>query len=199
MGISRANGALAMLQDVIRSEKLVVAGLKMAELGNQSLRKDVLGVQIPAKVFFSAMGIAHTSIDINGKDGALPIDLGLPITQPDLVEQFDVVTNFGTIQEVARQHAAWQNVHRLAKVGGLFLHLVPQAGSWAGKFRITFDEKFFPALAKCCAYELLRFERCESDPDSKLFGAVLRKTKREFPGEAEFLAGVRIEGLAPKA
>jgi len=198
MGISRANGALAMLQEVIRSERLVVAGLKMAELGNQSLRKDVLGVQIPAKALFTAMGIEHTSIDINGKDGALPIDLGLPIAQPELVARFDLVTNFGTIQEIARQHTAWQNVHRLAKVGGLFLHLVPQAGSWRGKFRIQFDEAFFPALAKCCSYELLKFERCESDADSKLFGAVLRKTAHDFPSEAEFLSQVRIEGLAEK-
>ena len=195
MGISRTNGALAMLHDVIRSERLVVAGLKMAELGNQSLRKDVLGVQIPAKRFFAAMGIEHTSIDINGKDGALAIDLGLPITQPELLEKFDVVTNFGTIQEIARQHAAWQNVHRLARVGGLFLHLVPQAGSWAGKFQLHYDENFFTSLAKCCAYDLLKFDRCESAPDSKLFAAVLRKTGREFPTEALFYSKVRIEGL----
>jgi hypothetical protein len=199
MGISRANGALAMFNDVVRSEKLVVAGLKMAELGNQSLRKDVLGIQIPAKTFFTAMGIEHTSLDINGKDGALPVDLGLPITKPELVERFDVVTNFGTIQEIARQHIAWQNVHRLARVGGLFLHLVPQAGSWAGKFRLGYGADFFPALAKCCAYDLLKLERCESDPESKLFGAVLRKTKTDFPAEAEFLSSVRIDGLQAKA
>ncbi|MEK7468924.1 MAG: hypothetical protein AAB074_16235 [Planctomycetota bacterium] len=196
MGISRANGALALIQDVIRSEKLVVVGLKMAELGNQSLRKDVLGVQVPAKAFFAAMGILHTSLDINGKDGSLPVDLRLPITQPELLECFDIVTNFGTIQEIERQHTAWQNVHRLAKVGGLMLHLVPQAGSWKGKFPLGFGEEFFPALAQCCSYDLLKFDRCESDPESKLFAAVLRKKSREFPAEAEFFSKVRIDGLA---
>ena len=55
MGISWANGVLALVHDVVRSERLVVAGLRMAELGNQKLRPDVLGHSLAAKKFFTAI------------------------------------------------------------------------------------------------------------------------------------------------
>lgn len=193
MGISGSNGALAMWQDAIRSERLVVAGLRMAELGNQSLRKDVLGVQVPAKKFFTAMGVAHTSIDINGKDGALAIDLRVPITRPDLVESFDVVTNFGTLEHVDRQYPAWLNTHRLAKTGGLFLHLLPFVGTWPGHCDIRYGDGFVPALAKLCAYDVLKLYRHEVNADHKFVAAVLRKTGAAFPAEAEFVAKVPID------
>lgn len=194
MGISWANGVLALVHDVVRSERLVVAGLRMAELGNQKMRSDVLGHSIAAKKFFTAMGIDHTSIDINGKDGALPIDLREPITRKDLLGTFDLVTNFGTIEHVSRQYPAWKNVHELAKSGGLFLHLVPEAGSWPGHCEFRYDERFFPALAKLCAYDVLRHYRHEIDPAHRFVAAVLRKTASAFPLETEFLAQVPIEG-----
>jgi SAM-dependent methyltransferase len=194
MGISLSNGALALLHDVIRSERLVVAGLRMAELGNQSVRKEVLGVQVPAKKLFAAMGFEHTSIDINGKDGALSIDLRAPIARPELLGAFDLVTNFGTIEHVAGQYEAWRNVHRLAKEGGLMLHLLPAAGSWPGHCDYRYDADFVPALAKLCGYEILRHSTREIDRDARFVVAALRRTAAEFPSEAAFRASVRIDG-----
>lgn len=193
MGISGTNGALAMFRDVVRSEKLVVAGLRMAELGNQSLRKDVLGVQVPAKKFFEAMGIVHVSIDINGKDGALALDLRQPIARPDLLESFDVVTNFGTLEHVDRQYPAWLNTHRLAKTGGLFLHLLPRTGSWPGHCDIRYRDDFVPALAKACGYDVVKLYNHDIDADHRLIAAVLRKTGAAFPTEENFVSRVPIE------
>jgi len=193
MGISRANGALALVHDAIRLGRLVVTGLRMAELGNQSLRKDVLGIQVPAKKFFTAMGMEHTSIDQNGKDGALPLDLCLPITRPDLLESFDLVTNFGTIEHVDRQYPAWRNVHSLAKVGGLFLHLLPETGSWPGHCPYRYGPEFPAALARCCAYEVLQCSRGEINPDHRFSTAILRKTKSDFPAEEVFSSPVTID------
>ena len=194
MGISLANGALSLFHDAVRTDRLVVVGLKMAELGNQSLREDVLGTPLVAKKLFKAMGIEHTSIDINGKDGALPIDLSVPISDPQLLENFDLVTNFGTVEHVSPQYKAWLNVHRLAKVGGLFLHILPEIGSWPGYCPYRYGEDFFPALAACCGYDLLKTHRCGNESDKKCFAALLRKKSSDFPPEADFLSKVAIDG-----
>ncbi|MEK7467649.1 MAG: hypothetical protein AAB074_09575 [Planctomycetota bacterium] len=196
MGISMANGALPLFHDAVRADRLVVVGLKMAELGNQGLREDVLGFPLVAKRLFTAMGIEHTSIDINGKDGALPIDLGIPISQPELLGAFDLLTNFGTVEHVNRQYQAWLNIHRLVKVGGLFLHILPETGSWPGYCEYRYGADFFPALAACCGYEIVKSHRCGIEADRKCFAAVLRKKGSEFPNEAEFLARVPIDASA---
>lgn len=196
MGISWANGVLPLFHEVVRSQRLVVAGLRMAELGNQKMRSDVLGHSVAAKKFFTAMGIDHTSIDINGKDGALPLDLRLPIARLDLLGTFDVVTNFGTIEHVSRQYPAWKNMHDLARTGGLFLHILPEVGSWRGHCEFRYDARFIPALAALCSYEVLRHGRQGIDAEHRLIAAVLRKTGAPFPAEAEFLARVPIDGPA---
>ena len=194
MGISLTNGALSLFHDAVRMERLVVVGLKMAELGNQNLREDVLGVSLAAKKLFRSMGIDHTSIDINGKDGALPIDLSVPIGRQELVESFDMVTNFGTIEHVTRQYQGWLNVHSLAKVGGLFLHILPETGTWPGYCEYRYGEDFFPALAACCDYEILKLSRCGVEGDRRCFAAMMRKKGSAFPSEAEFFSKVRIDG-----
>lgn len=196
MGISWANGVLSVFHEVVRSQRLVVAGLRMAELGNQKIRSEVLGHSVDAKKFFTAMGFDHTSIDINGKDGALPLDLRLPIARPDLLGSFDLVTNFGTLEHVSRQYPAWKNVHELAKPGGLFLHFLPETGSWPGHCEFRYDGRFVPALAALCGYEILKHGRHEIDADHRFVVAVLRRTGARFPAEAEFLARVPIDGPA---
>jgi SAM-dependent methyltransferase len=194
VGISWSNGALAMWHDVVRSERLVVAGLRMAELGNQKIRKEVFGAQVTAKAFFVAMGVDHTSIDINGKDGALALDLCRPIQRPDLLGAFDVVTNFGCIEHVACQYQAWRNVHILAKTGGLFLHLLPATGAWPGHCDYRYGPEFVPALAACCGYDVLRAYAHEIDRDARFVAGVLRKRSEGFPDEAAFSADVKIDG-----
>src|SRR3989338_5277340 len=56
-------------------------GLKMCELGNQQIRKSAARITKAktGKEYFSSLGYDHTSIDRNGLDGALPLDLCEPI------------------------------------------------------------------------------------------------------------------------
>ncbi len=62
-----------------------IVGDTMLELGN---KRNPDGVY---KLYFESIGIKHTSIDWNGQDGALNLDLRKPIDMPP----FDMVTNIG--------------------------------------------------------------------------------------------------------
>jgi len=112
-------------------------GLTMCELGNQRMKYDDKALflyvrdklQRPAmpltgKEFFSELGFKHTSIDINGKDGALKLDLREPIPK-ELFEAFQVVTNFGTTEHIDKQTPVFSNIYQLLVKGGVVTHIVP--------------------------------------------------------------------------
>ena len=133
-------------------------GLKMCELGNQQIRNSADGITRAktGKEYFSSLGYDHTSIDWNGLDGALPLDLSKPIESPELINQFDVLTNSGTSEHVEDQYECFRNLHFLVKRNGIFIHLSPKTGSWPrhGLYYYTFD--FHRRLASQCDYEILR-------------------------------------------
>lgn len=93
----------------------------MLELGNKKSN----GVSY--KSYFEAMGITHVSVDWNGEDGALPLDMRKPL--PDW-EPFDMVTNFGCTEHIELQEPIWESMHRLTKVGGVQIHMCPYPGDW---------------------------------------------------------------------
>lgn len=114
-----------------------LVGKRMLELGN---KKNAEGVY---KVYFESIGIDHTSIDWNGEDGALKIDLRKPIVG---LEPFDMITNIGTTEHVSDQEAVWRNIHNLLKIGGVIASLTPLEGDWwwHGEYypRMEFFEQF---------------------------------------------------------
>ena len=147
MGIAKTNGQLRLLQDVIRQERIVLSGLRMAELGNQYFRDDVLGTEVSAKLVFEAMGVCHSSIDINGADGAEPFDLSEELPER-WGNQFDVVTNFGTSEHVERsQYICWRNIHHICRLGGYMIHSLPEIGSWPRHGKWHYDLTRMIALA----------------------------------------------------
>lgn len=94
----------------------------MLELGN---KKNKHGVY---KDWFKSRGWQHTSVDINGLDGALALDLRKPLG----LGVFSVVTNFGTTEHVGdqleEQEAVWKNIYD--SCGGVFLSVTPLPGDW---------------------------------------------------------------------
>lgn len=146
-------------------------GLKMCELGNQSIK--VSGMEYSksknmppcktGKELFTRIGFQHTSIDINGKDYALPIDLTKPIQNIELLSYFDVLTNSGTTEHVSDQFECFKNIHNLCKEGGVFIHMVPSVKyrntspsgriTSHGLYSYSFD--FFHHLAVSCGYKVL--------------------------------------------
>lgn len=110
-------------------EQMLLGGIpvgSMCELGSKQMGR--------YKQWFTHIGWKHVSIDLNGKGGALPLDLQKPINVEAIGGPFDVVTNFGTSEHVDEQRPCWENIHALLKVGG---HLIsstpldwPRHGRW---------------------------------------------------------------------
>ena len=98
-----------------------LVGTRMLELGNK-----VTG-HTSYKSYFESIGIDHTSIDMNGLDGALKIDLCNALD----FEPFDMVTNFGTTEHVRCQEAVWRNIHNMIAVGGVLVSMTPMEGDWS--------------------------------------------------------------------
>ena len=125
-------------------------GLVWLELGNQINRIR----QRPAKYVYRSLGVDHTSIDLNGKNGALPFDLDEPLPE-EYTNRFDVVTNYGTIEHINNQYQAFKTVHDSCKVGGLMIHGFPMKNTYAGHCRYYYPEIFADYLASYTAYEIL--------------------------------------------
>ena len=125
-------------------------GLKWCEFGNQGSYRNKI-----AKKIYEERGVLHTSMDLNGRDGALPIDLGQPV--PSIyVNQFDVVTNYGTIEHINNQFETFKNVHDMCKEGGIMIHVFPLLGNWLKHCRYHYSEKFVTKLASVCDYCVIK-------------------------------------------
>jgi SAM-dependent methyltransferase len=93
----------------------------MLELGNKK------SGDVSYKSYFESIGFEHVSVDWNGEDGALRLDMRKPL--PDW-EPFDMVTNFGCTEHVEIQIPIWESIHRLCKVGGVYIGMCPYPGDW---------------------------------------------------------------------
>ncbi len=132
-------------------------GLKWCELGNQRTYKNEV-----AKEIYLSLGVEHISIDINCEDGALPIDLDKPVPFIFL-GQFDVITNYGTIDHVNNQYQVFKNVHDMCKKGGIMIHAFPLKGHWPKHCRYYYSEVFVKGLANACNYRIINYTILDKD------------------------------------
>lgn len=143
------------------------SGLRMIELGDQEIRSNPEYPGSFGKEYYSGLGFERISIDVHGKNGAIPLDL----RNPNLFHQYyntaDILTNSGTTEHVEpfeTQYECWQIIHDCVKAGGLMIHIVPditemiERASWRGHCSIYYSLKFFQTLAEECNYKLLRAE-----------------------------------------
>jgi hypothetical protein len=113
--------------------------IRMIELGNQHFNDGRI-----SKDYYSGIGIEHVSIDINGLDNSLKLDLNFDIDIP----KADVVTNHGTTEHVSNQEAVFRNIHNLCKTNGYMIHQVPSVGTWPGHCDFYYTKEYFEDLAK---------------------------------------------------
>lgn len=127
-------------------------GVKMLEYGNQLYR----GKNAPfatAKQYFESLGVFHISVDKNGKDGALPLDLRQPLS--GIGEPFDIVTNFGTTEHVKKeQYQPFKTMHDMIRPGGLMFSVVPEIGFLAEHGNFHYTKEFFGGLAALNNYKI---------------------------------------------
>ncbi len=161
---------------------------RIVELGNQHIRDDVRRERdctfTTGKAYYKSLGMNHRSIDLNGKDGAIPLDLGKSIQGSDWVGKFDIVTNSGTSDRVYKKYGVfaqwecWRNIHNFAKVGGIFIHVVPRIGNWLGTYRTTgiaYDCEFFQKLAVNNDYKIILNDYLTNAPGFDLVTCCLKK------------------------
>lgn len=161
---------------------------RMVELGNQILKDGFRkSMSRAAKNLFQSIGIYHVSIDINGKNDALPIDLQQEIKDELLIKTFDVLTNSGTTEHVKSQYMCWLNIHNLVKQNGIFIHLVPRTGHWCGHGYHKYSLEFFEKLANGCGYEIIENFVRKSEPGKDFICcSMIKKKDNEFASNKVF-------------
>lgn len=177
-------------------------GMKICELGNQLMKWNE---HVTGKRYFVAQGVAeHISIDVNGKDGALRIDLSKPIDKWD--KYFDMVTNFGTAEHVSGGiHEAYSNIHRFTRVGGVMINVGPIRGGCPWHSPYHYDADFFKKLSDACKYRYVLGEvrvtagrrgMSRNVLDKSLVCAVMvKENDDQFITKEQFVALKGIEGL----
>jgi hypothetical protein len=149
------------------------AGIKVCEFGNQRIRENVFPYKT-GKEYLTKIGALHTSIDLNGKDGAIKLDLSKPII--GIGEPFDIVTNFGTIEHVSNdQYTPFLNMHNLTRVGGVMIHVQPLEGHWKGHGDYHYDKDFIIALSLANKYERVYVHTVHRKHKHDLICSVLKK------------------------
>lgn len=139
---------VAYEEEILNKIGLLYSGLHWGELGNQHYKSGV------AKTRYVSLGVIHTALDINGRDGSLLIDLDRAVPKR-LENKFDVITNYGTTEHVNNQYSVFRNIHNMCKVTGIMIHIVPAIGHWRGHCRYYYSKKFFEGLLKECKYKLI--------------------------------------------
>lgn len=137
-------------------------GRRLLELGNQRIIDPEIRERT-GKEYYERRGVQHTSFDLNGRDGAIRVDLSRRSTNPRWHHGFDVVTNPGTTEHVEPYEAQYEcfwNIHDWLEPGGICIHIVPDVhqldahGAWAGHCGNYYSREFFEMLAESNGYAL---------------------------------------------
>lgn len=179
--------------------------IRIMELGNQIMKWHPDYV---AKTFFTNSGaIEHVSIDLNAKNGALPLDLSkdLLVDHPEWKKHFDFVTNYGTAEHVLNGiYECYRNIHNFCRQGGIIANDGPPDCCCPWHSPYHYRPYFFPELAKKCGYKTLLFDArvvqgrrgCKENKDRTLVIAVFQKVNdNEFISKDEFNSIQGIAGL----
>lgn len=187
-------GFVPLSQEFLLRHVPSLNGIRMMELGNQQL---YCHPGIPegssAKPWFERQGVDHTSVDMNGKDGAVVVDLSQPIENPAWNSSFDVVTDFGTTEHVGPKlwnlYSCRENCHRWCRTGGVMVFMNPKTGHWPKHGYHYFTMAHYHALAKACAYDVLEISEHPSlgnDVDGWQVHAAFKKTGVPFVSFDQF-------------
>src|SRR5262249_16111951 len=127
----------------------------------------------------------YLAFDLSGRNGSFKIDL---CKNHDFMPQFDIVTNYGTIEHDNDQYHAFKNMHDLSVKGGLVLHAFPAVGHWPNHGRYYYSLSFVSELGKGAKYQVTNIVQApcyrqgqESDrANCDLILAALQKQRDEF-------------------
>lgn len=136
-----------------------LVGSSMLELGNKKNR------EFTYKAYFESLGFRHVSVDWNGEDGALRMDLRKPLD----LGTFDMVSNIGTTEHVDRQEPVWRNLLEAMHVGSVLVSTTPKKGNWQWHGEWYPTKEFYEQLAKLNCLEIERLYSCGTQPREMWF------------------------------
>ena len=97
----------------------------------------------------------YSSIDAGGGDLAHVFDLNRNLAEYyNYIEQFDLVTNLGTLEHCFDQAAAFANMHRLCRPGGIMIYCLPTQGLVNHGF-YNYHPRFIADLATANNYNII--------------------------------------------
>jgi hypothetical protein len=136
------------------------------------------------KKYYEEGGVElYIALDLSGRNGSFKIDLG---KNQNFMAQFDIVTNYGTIEHVNEQYHAFKNMHDLCVRGGIMLHAFPAVGHWPGHGRYYYRIPFVYELARRARYDVTAvvqapcYGLASGRSDCDLVLAALEKQEDEF-------------------
>jgi hypothetical protein len=133
----------------------------------------------------------YLAFDLSGRNGSFRIDL---CKNHDFIPQFDIVTNYGTIEHVNDQYHAFKNMHDLCLRGGIMLQAFPVVGHWPNQGRYYYSLPFAYELAERAKYHLISavqapcYGHGTDRADCDLILAALQKQEDEFVSKEVFQA-----------
>jgi SAM-dependent methyltransferase len=153
--------------------------INLLELGNQKILYDDKTF-IVSKIFLEKLGVKHVSVDINGLDGSIILDLTKPLPT-DMISIFDIVTDFGTIEHIEKQEQVFKSVHDACKIGGYMIHSLPLNGYWVGHCPYHYENNFPDNLAYKNGYELI-FKEEKPRRRERFINFIFKKTSQKLFG-----------------
>lgn len=101
-----------------------------------------------------ACGLKYQALDIFEADDTILFDLNVQSPGEQMLEKFDMVTNFGTTEHVINQYLSMKTIHELVKPGGLIFHELPMSGyHYHGYF--SYNPLLFHHLADANEYTII--------------------------------------------
>jgi hypothetical protein len=141
-----------------------------------------------SNLFFS-----YISLDLHNVEGVTIYDLSE--YSPNKFSA-DIITNIGTSEHVEYengQYNCWKNMHSWLKKDGIFVHEIPEVGSWKDHCRYYCDFEFFNNFTNY-GYEILELNHHYHPGQGNLIWCVLKKTEMiDFMTQEEFYSKMTID------
>ncbi len=165
---------IRLLDEALKPFK-AVENLRLALMGDLFMRGSGFKFR-RANAYFRQFWKEVISFDINGSADE-KVDLSDPIHYR-FINRFDALINGGTAEHVLNQNMFFANCHEMVKRGGVFVHVMPEIGSFPGHSKVYYDEGFFTALIRKYRYTLLRYERIKHKQGWAIYAALKKDSDK---------------------
>lgn len=109
--------------------------------------------RLSARLFYELLGVEkYTCIDLDGRYGALQIDLNYPLEDKLLYNKYDLVTDYSTNEHVFNTAETFRSMYRLYKPNGLF---ISAQTIYNGNGYYMYDPSFYEGIAAANSYKVI--------------------------------------------